>query len=502
MKKILAIFILVIAAVACTEDFDEMNIDPKNASSNVPATTLLSNGQKNLADVVTSTNVNLNVFRLLSQYWTETTYTDESRYDLSTRNIPQNFWNVLYRDVLRDLREARNLTNANADIDEGVKGQQLAIIEITEIYAWMVLVNTYGDVPYTEALDIENVIPKYDDDAAIYNDLLVRIDNALTALNTEVEGGAGADELAAADLIYGGDIEKWIKFGNSLKLKLGMTIADVDPGKARTVVEAAAADPEKLISSNEDNAAFQYLNTPPNTNPIWVDLVQSGRRDYVAANTIVNEMNRLEDPRREAYFTTVALAADDPATPDVDETVPRYVGGIYGRSNSYSRFSKPDEQIASPTFEGLLMDYSEVEFFLAEAVERGFAVGGTAEEHYNAAIRASMEYWGVEDEAVINNYLSQPEVAYTSPASGADFREKIGTQKWIALYNRGTEGWTEWRRLDAPDLVPPANAVLPEIPVRFPYPVQEQNLNTANYQAASGAIGGDVTTSKVFWDVR
>lgn len=486
MKKLLAVFILLISVFACTDNFEEMNIDPKRASENVPPETLFSNAQKNLADVVTSSNVNLNIFRLLAQYWTQTTYTDESRYDLSTRNIPQNFWNVLYRDVLRDLKEARDLISEDVDLTDAQRANRLAMIEITEIYAWTVLVNTYGDIPYFEALDIDNVTPVYDDDRAIYDDLLTRIDQAINSLNMEASGFEGAD------LIYGGDIEKWMKFGNTLKLKLGMTLADVDRATAARVVSEAAPN---VFESNADNATLQYLETPPNTNPIWVDLVQSGRRDYVAANTIVDVMQELDDPRLSAYFTTVTV--DDEAV---------YVGGIYGRSNSYSRFSKPDEAITAPTFEGILMDYAETEFFLAEAAARGFITGSPA-EHYRAGVTASMEYWDVP-EAEIAAYFTEPEIvadlaalAVSSGTITERQKQAIGTQKWLALYNRGHEAWTEWRRLDYPRLQPASPAVLANIPVRFPYPVQEQNLNTDNYNAAAGAIGGDVPETRIFWDV-
>lgn len=81
------------------------------------------------------------------------------------------------------------------------------------------------------------------------------------------------------------------------------------------------------------------------------------------------------------------------------------------------------------------------------------------------------------------------------------YKQKIGTQKWIALYNRGFEAWTEWRRLDYPVLTAPADA-LSDIPVRYTYPVQEQNLNTANYDDAVSAIGSDKVTTKIFWDVN
>ena len=160
-------------------------------------------------------------------------------------------------------------------------------------------------------------------------------------------------------------------------------------------------------------------------------------------------------------------------------------------------FSKPDERITQADFPALLLDYAEVEFFLAEVVERGYAVGGTAQSHYNNAITASILYWGgTVPEATA--YLAQASVNYLTAAG--TWRQKIGVQKWIALYNRGLDAWIEWRRLDAPQLSPAVDAVS-DIPLRYPYPVNEQNVNTANYNAASTAIGGDDVTTMLWWDI-
>src|SRR5690606_17102556 len=145
----------------------------------------------------------------------------------------------------------------------------------------------------------------------------------------------------------------------------------------------------------------------------------STREDYVAANTLVDAMNELNDPRRKQFFTQVDG---------------EYSGGIYGFTNSYPDFSTVSAKVAAPDNEGLLLDYSEVNFLLAEALERGFAVGGTVEDHYNEAITSSIEYWGGTS-AEADAYLGQSSVAYTSAAG--DWKDKIGTQKWIALYNRG-----------------------------------------------------------------
>ncbi len=258
-----------------------------------------------------------------------------------------------------------------------------------------------------------------------------------------------------------------------------MLIADVDPATAKIAVEAAA---KGAITSPDDDAMFGYLAAPPNTNPVWVDLVQSGRKDYVASNTMLNALVALNDPRVGVYYTTDAKGG--------------YSGGTYGASNNYATFSKIGSPLLSAELPHSLLDCEEVEFFLAEAVERGFNVGGTAAEHYNKAIKASFAKWGLSD-ADYATYIAQPKVAYAT-ATG-DWKQKIGTQKWLAFYNRGFEAWTEWRRLDYPVLKPGANA-LTGIPVRYTYPVTEQNLNKANFTAASSAIGGDKISTKLFWD--
>jgi hypothetical protein len=501
MKKILISFMAIAFIVSCS-DITEQNENPKKAKE-APARTLFANAQKNLSDILASSNVNRGIFRLLAQQWTETTYTDESRYDLHTRNIPQNFWGIMYRDVLRDLDEAATTANAVDPlfIDEAVRQNQLSMIEIMNVYAWSVLVDTFGDVPYkgtsiSDALSSDNPSPVYTDDQTIYNDLIVRLDAALAKLNNS------ADAFGASDLLYQSNIDKWVMFGNSLKLRLGMTFADVDPNKAMEIVQQAAPN---VFTSLDDDAAIQYKDAPPNTNPVWVDLVQSGRKDFVAANTLVDTMTSLNDPRLPFYFTTVDTVAYDsyvdgePAEDAVPvDTLTVYLGGKYGASNSYSKFSKPSLLVRGATFPGTLLSYVDVEFFLAEAAARGFAITGTAEEHYNNAITASLTSWGVS-ESDIATYLANPQVSFAT--AGGDFKEKIGVQKWIALYNRGFEAWREWRRLDAPALAAPSNAVS-AIPLRFTYPVNEQNLNKANYDVASSKIGSDKVTTKVFWDVN
>jgi hypothetical protein len=474
MKKILFFLVAtVLFAVSCKKDFGDLNVDTKNPSA-VPPGPLFSYAEKQLADLVTNSNVNVNVFRLFSQYWTETTYIDEANYDLTTRNIPQNFWNRMYVNVLKNLDESQSLIASQGAVPANVQKNQNACIEILTVYCYSTMVNVYGNVPYTQALDFNNLFPAYDDGKTIYTDLTRRLDAAINSIET------GAEGFGSNDLISGGNMAAWKQFGNSLKLRMGMLLADSDAATAKTMVEAAAAG---AIADNADNTYFHYLTAPPNTNQIWVDLVQSGRKDFVAANTIVDIMNGLTDPRMSYYFTTDAAGG--------------YSGGPYAENNNYATYSKPSVRIIAPEFEATLFDAAETHFLLAEAVERGMNVGGTAAEHYEAGIRASMSYWEVPA-ADQDTYVASAAVAYAT-ATG-DWKQKIGTQKWLALYNRGLEGWTEWRRLDYPILNVPTGQTYGDIPVRFPFPVQEQNLNTANWQAASSAVGGDNVRTKLFWD--
>lgn len=465
----------VVSVLSCAKNLDDYNLDEKNPNE-VPAEALYSNAVKELSDAITTPSVNINITRFFTQQLAATTYQDEPNYDLVTRNIPENFWTPLYQETLKDLDEAVRVSEEDPDVTEEIKGNRRAVADIMAVYTWSVLVNTFGNIPYTEALDLNHLRPVYDDAETIYMDLFDRLDAAIALINTD-QGAFGAD----ADRIYEDDMEAWIKFAHSLRMRLAITIADVNEEKAREVIQDAM---DQAFTSNADNAAFPYLSATPNNNPVSNNMHPdfTSRADYVAAEAIVDQMNEWNDPRRPFYFTQVNG---------------EYKGGQYGVNNTYANFSHVSEMAIAPEFEALLMDYSEVEFILAEAAARGL-IGGSAADHYHAAITASITYWGGLEEDVIA-YLAQPPVNYLT-AEG-DYRQKIGIQKWIALYNRGCEAWLEWRRLDYPELTPGPNAVS-GIPLRMTYPIVEDDVNHANKEAAAEAIGGDAVDTRLFWDVN
>ena len=212
MKKLIyfipLLFVLLITG--CKKNLTDLNNNPKQPVT-VPSAPLFSNAEINLSDVMATTNVNQNNFRLFVQYWSETTYTDEANYDLNGRSITDRWFATLYRDVLKDLSEASKVVpTETAFLNAAQIKNRLAINEILSVYSYYTLVTTFGNVPYSQALNIDIIQPKYDDAATIYSSLASRLDAALSNLDI-TEGNYGA-----ADIILNGDTEKWMKFGNCL----------------------------------------------------------------------------------------------------------------------------------------------------------------------------------------------------------------------------------------------------------------------------------------------
>jgi hypothetical protein len=487
MKNKFLILGLLLAFIVACDNLTDLNIDKKNPTS-VSGESLFVSAEKNLVDQITATNVNYSAFRFFAQYWTETTYTEEANYDLHTRNCPQQHWDELFRRTLANLKESAKVIPTQfvypTHDDTVARDNKLVIIEILSVYAYSVLVETFGNVPYSQALDVTILNPPYDDALTVYRDLIARLNTAIDNLDTSV-GSFTADE----DNIYNGDTEKWLKFANSLRLRMGLILSDVasESALAKSAIESSAAG---AILDNADNATMEYQGAIPNTNPLYADQVASNRQDYLAANTIVDTMNAYNDPRRPFYF-------DDNVRDSVTNAV-IYSGAPYGEATTYAKYSHVNDKMRLPTAIGTIMSASETEFLLAEAVEKGYNVGGTAAEHYTRAITLSILEWG-GSQADADTYVAQPAVAYSTAAG--TWQQKIGTQAWVALYNRGFEAWTSWRKLDFPLLYPGPSA-LSDIPVRYTYPVNEQTVNPDAYDQAAAAIGGDDVATKLFFDIH
>lgn len=474
---------------ACNKDNSDLNINSK-APSNVPSVTLFTIGEKKLVDYYTTTAVGTAPFRVLSQECTENTYVYEAQYNFAAYNANNGWWNALYATtatttgvlsigVLSNLQEAKNKFASDILLDPVALRNDIIITDILEVYTYNMLVNTYGNIPYSQAMNKLIPFPKYDDAKTIYTDLLLRLDTCIAGLNT-----SGAS-LGAADQIYNGNVASWKKFATTLKLKMALLLADVDAATAsKKALEAVATG---VFTSNADNATMGYdITSSGNSNPLWQALVFGGRHDFLPTNLLVNTMVGWNDPRITLYFTK------DPNN--------GYSGGVPGAGNGYGLYSDFSAQMQTPAFPGIILDYAQTEFLLAEAVERGIAVGGTAQTHYNNAVTASIQYWG-GSALDATTYLLTPAANYLT-AKGT-WQQKLGYQKWIANYNMNWDSWTDIRRLGYPNLnvVNPPTAAKGNLPLRLAYPLNESGSNETNYKAAVAALpgGADVVSAKLFW---
>ena len=469
MKKLLFAASAALAITSCTGDLTDLNGNGK-APEKVPAGALFANATMGYYDYVSVQNVNQNNLRLWSQQWTQTTYVDESNFELTERDVNGSTYTRMYTTVIRDCEEARaalaDIVAADAEIQAAD-----ASIEVMEVLAYGFLVDLFGDVPYTEALTETNT-PVYDDDAAIYMDLLARLDAATANLS-------GMSAFGSSDIIYGGDAAAWKKAANSLMLRLAIRIIDADPAAAKTYGEKAIAG--GVFASTADDMRLFYSSAPPHTHPMWETLVQSGRTDFIASGTLADAMNMHNDPRRAAFFKN--LGGSDSV-----------IGAPHGLQSDYYQFSQPGVALEDPTWSHAAIDYVEVEFLLAHAAVAGWAGAGDAATHYNNAVSASVIEWG-GDQAAADAYLAQAGVTYDAATAAA----QIGLQKWIAMYSNAPEAYNAVRQYDVPMNV--AAGALTVTPDRYSYPIDEYSLNEANVKAAASKVNDDDMFTKIFWDM-
>ncbi|WP_370901377.1 SusD/RagB family nutrient-binding outer membrane lipoprotein [Chryseobacterium gossypii] len=456
---------------SCQDDITSLNEDPKHPSA-VPSGNLLATSMYQGFYYIYTGSVNFNNYRFFVQQWTETIYTQETNYNLITRNQPRNHFRRMYVYTLAPLEQAKQDLPKEINADPEVVDNKWATLEIASVFVWENIVDTYGNVPYKEALQAETIkSPKYDDAKTIYLDLISRLDAAITKIHVEKKG-------YPEDLIYKGDMSKWVKLANSIKLRLAINLADVDPATSKAVAESAISG--GVLSSSADSYSLKFDGNTF-TNPLFDDLVASGRNDFVPSNVIVDPMNTKSDPRRAAYFTQAGGI---------------YKGGTYGTQNSFANNSHVNPIFLAANAPANLLSYTEVLFLKAEAAQRGYNVGGgTAASLYEAAVKASMAENGVS-EADANAYIS------ANPYNAANWKQSIGYEGWVAMWNNPFAAWNFTRRLDYPILTAPPSSYIGGIPYRMPYSDQEYVTNNANVSAAASAIGGDKATTKLFWDVN
>ncbi len=466
-------------ASGCDTRFEDVNANP-NEPEEVPPSLLLPNILRSAVN--TSVNESFSTGNLVVQYTAKVSFaTDIDRYDWSG----VGYWTAYYDD----LRNVNEMIQIARDREQpAVEGIGLVL----KAWIFSMLTDAYGDVPYAESLrvleDGENT-PAYDAQEDVYRGLLDDLRAANDLLSAQNVGAL------PGDILYGGDVLKWKKLANALRLRLLMRLSEkqgaiegVDvEGAFRSIVNSPSQSP--VFTSNEDNAALEYLTARPNEWPVHT--VRTGTfRTYRMSHTLTSQLKALGDPRLSVFAdpTVASVEAGAPAFEGVpngltDDASNEYNGGRDFQSslNTARYFELPNAA------EGLIMTYAEVLFLRAEAAAREWT-SEDARSLYEDGIAASMNQY---DQSVPSGYLEQDGVQY---ATGDTERAiaQINTQKWIALFFTGLEGWFNWRRTGVPDLEPSVSNVNGDrIPVRFRYPESEQSLNVESYQQAVERQGAD-----------
>ncbi|MBC5994785.1 SusD/RagB family nutrient-binding outer membrane lipoprotein [Pontibacter cellulosilyticus] len=488
MKNKFILFIaLVFAIVACDpSDFEDTNVDPRRVTE-APTRTLLTFSLQQLPFTVWNTpirnvagysTVHLNFY---SQYLSEGPYPAASLYNV--RNLSWTSW---YTGPLYNLQTIINLNKEDNKLADqagnGSKNNQVAVARILKAYYFWFLTDNYGDIPYFDALKGNEVLqPKYDKQQDIYNDLFKELTEAVAMIN---EGEAGV----TGDILMNGDMAAWKRFANTARLFMALRIMKVNPAKAQT--EMAAALNAGVIESNAQNVTFDFIGSDPhNWNPWYENYSNDNRNDYAISERLGNYMIDTKDPRVFVYGEV--LNGEVKPLP-YGSSAAKNIPGIYSRIGS----ALQDAGASAPIF-----TYAQVLFAKAEALNRGFSVpgSGTAATLYTDGIKASWQFWGVYNEAKFNEFIAQPEIAYTA----TNGLQKIITQKWVHQYQNGFEAWTDWRRTGYPVLTAAPDAVDARgIPRRMGYPSNARALNQAGYDEVVKRQGADHNYTRMWWDVQ
>jgi hypothetical protein len=392
------------------------------------------------------------------------------------------------------------------EISGGV-GYVYAWANVIRVAAMLRVTDTYGPIPYSQMGSGQFQVP-YDDVETVYKNMVADLDNSVDVLSAFWATYSKTElSMAQYDIVYNGDFGKWIKFANSLKLRLAIRMSVVAPDYAKTVAEEAVE--AGVFTSNTDNAMLPATDNPyRKASADWGDLRLSANMD--------SYLNGYADPRG-PYYATMPTGTSN------------YKGvrmGVNTTANSkadYLSYSMPNFTTTSPL---LVMNAAEVAFLKAEGALRGWEMGGTPQALYEQGIRLSMEQYNVPS-TEISDYIADDfntPANYTGPNSetsiaaasaitiqweeAASFEQKLEriiTQKWLANFTLGFEAWSEYRRTGYPKLFPTVNNMSGgEVDTqrgvrRLKYPISEYNKNAANVQAAIQMIGGQDLRSVDLW---
>ncbi|MCF0039463.1 SusD/RagB family nutrient-binding outer membrane lipoprotein [Dyadobacter fanqingshengii] len=531
-KRLLTIIILAgLLPLSCTDDFDALNTDPTKASGeSFDANLLLPSVQQNHVAATAGYNGGILFQSMWMQILASTTsgaanyYSNGDKYVISsnTNSYLASTWNTDFRAASLAY-EMEQLTK-----DKPALANLMNIAIIMQVQCISNISDTYGDVPYTQALQAKSgiTLPVYDTQESVYKSLLTRLETATAALSADAALPTN-DSFAG----YKGDITKWKKYGYSLMLKLAMRLTKADPATAKTYAEKAAAGGTFASVADDAYVVMDDANGYTNGNgaalstPADIYQVRWSKTliDYLRANNDPRLGKIAEVPAAgltaNQEFTTAGNTAPaaqlglpngydmNGGATDISKTA-GYPGGTGAGANvtPIGKYSRPVAAFRGRSAPLFVLTYAETELLLAEAVTRGYAVGGTAAAHYKNGVSAGIQSLGKYGATVEIPAATADAYATANPLVAANALKQINEQIWATtgtLFNF-SEAWHNWKRSGFPVLTPVnyvGNFSGGAIPRRQPYPTTEATQNSANYSDAVGRLAsGDNWVSRIWWD--
>lgn len=491
MKKYILIItaFFLIGVTGCKKDYLSLEVNPNQPSVSPPALTLSGA----LATAASIVNTNYSQYGVWVGFFTRS-----GNYVPSPALDQFQITNTSYTGVWTNLYA--NITNFNnlqvASAKDPSQSNFQAIAMIMKAYDFEQLVDQFGDVPYSQAFQPSTILnPGYDNQQAIYNDLVKQLDGAMAL----IAKGGGANP-GAGDIVFGGNMTGWAKFANTLKLRLAIRQSNLS-------TNAAQADLASTASVGYLDGSTQAIANPGYTTALSGSTSQqspfyaaygfdvngnaTGSNTYYRANLfLINILKGDNDPRLNRIYSTVGGTVDG-----------NTFGDANARSNTFTSTFGPG-LLKSSTMGAVLMSGAESLFLQSEALFRGWAIGGslTAQQAYEAGITASFIAMGLTA-AQATTYYSQA-IQNVGWAASSDKIQAIIYQKYISLAGYGNlEAYLEYERTGYPNLPIPASAdpaaVSTIIPKRQYYPLSELTSNATSL-GKEGTI--NIFTTKIFWE--
>ena len=494
MKKTLKYFLLLfplwgLGNFSCTRNFEEINTDPNRPQEITPGVML---GQLQYRLVNSSMGAARSFTHELMQVDAPRGSASGAGLHRYVVNPGAGVWSNFY-SYLTDIEDLYTIA------DRLKENNYKAIALVYKSWAYSILTDLYGDVPYSQANKAaEGIVkPGFDQQKDIYIQLLKDLDTANGLFDENKALTYAGDLVFNANTVTGGKnsgILKWKKFANSLRLRLLLRVLKRDGEiNAREQITAILADPAlfPVMTANADDAIFRYPGTFPYFNPFYNARTLDWREGTYFTEFFLNKLNATNDPRRAIWAIPVPVAGQS-VFQGIQSGYPTTVEYAVGKNSSYTDALKTLPQL------GVMMPYAEVEFIKAELALNGFSTGRTPKAHYDAGITASMVQWGTTLPA---GFLAQSGVVYNATATAEQQLEQIMVQKYYAYFFVDYQAWFEKRRTGYPVL--PRGAGIPaenRFPNRVPYPTYLQSLNPEALAAAVASMGGDRSDIKVWWE--